>query len=100
MQNPLYKKPEDADFKSPLSQKKFADETFSDQDLMQKEVDVNRTNQTLLEKRILLMKETMNSIPSSNPQYSTMATQIQMDKIELDELKIREQIIIKKLEEL
>ncbi len=100
MQNPLYKKPEDADFKSPLSQKKFAEETSSDQNLMQKEVDVNRTNQTLLEKRILLMKETMNSIPSSHPQYSTMAAQIQMDKIELDELKIREQIIIKKLEEL
>lgn len=97
MQNPLYKKPEDSDFTNPSTQRKFTEETQSSKELMQKEFDVNQANQGLLEKRILIMKETLNNIPSSDPQYSMLAIQIQMDKVELDELKSREQTLSKLL---
>lgn len=90
MQNPLYKKPEDVDLSKESDQKEFVKETLSSQELMQKELDVNQANQILLNKRILLMEENLNNIPSSNPQYSDMAIQIQMDNIELDELKLRQ----------
>ncbi len=90
MQNPLYKKPEDPSFKDPKTQEQFVKNTDSRRDLIVKELTVNRVGQKLLENRILIMTESLNNIPSSDPQYSTMAAQIQMDKIELDELKIRE----------
>jgi hypothetical protein len=90
MQNPLYKKPVDPTFKDPKTQNQFVKDTTSSNDLIIKELIVNKSNQGLLEKRILIMKESLNNIPSSDPQYTMMATQIQMDKIELDELKIRE----------
>lgn len=90
MQNPLYKKPEDPSFKNTKTQDQFVKDTTSSNDLITKELTVNRLNQGLLEKRILIMTESLNNIPSSDPQYSMMAAQIQMDKIELDELKIRE----------
>lgn len=93
MQNPLYKKPEDANFTNPLAQQKFTDETQSSQELMQKEFDVNQVNQRLLEKRILIIEDTLNNIPSSDPQYSMLAAQLQMDKVELDELKIRSETL-------
>lgn len=90
MQNPLYKKSEDPSFDDTNTQNQFVKDTASSKDLIIKEITVNRFNQGLLEKRILIMKESINNIPSSDPQYSMMAAQIQMDNIELDELKIRE----------
>lgn len=94
MQNPLYKKPEDPSFQDPKTQDQFAKNTDSRADLIAKELTVNRVNQKLLEKRVLIMTESLNSIPSSDPQYSMMAAQIQMDKIELDELKVREKKLL------
>ena len=96
MQNPLYKKSEDPSFNDTKTQNQFVKDTESSKDLIIKEITVNKYNQGLLEKRILIMKESINNIPSSDPQYSMMAAQIQMDNIELDELKIRE----KKLSEI
>lgn len=94
MQNPLYKKPADPSFQNVNDQNRFTQDTKSGKDLMIKELTVNRENQNLLEKRIAIMTEELNNIPSSDPQYSMMAIQIQMDKIELDELKIREKNLL------
>jgi hypothetical protein len=99
MQNPLYKKPEDPSFKDPQTQNQFVKDTVSRKDLIAKELTVNRVGQELLKKRILIMTESLNDIPSSDPQYSMMAAQIQMDKIELDELKIREKKLGETIEE-
>jgi hypothetical protein len=97
MQNPLYKKPTDPTFQNVNEQNRFTKETQSILDLLIKEMTVNRENQNLLAKRILIMTEELNNIPASDPQYSMMAIQIQMDKIELDELKTREQILSQKI---
>ncbi len=67
-------------------------------ELLQQEFDVNVAEQGLLEKRIATMKTLLNEVPSSDPQYSQMAIQIQMDQIELDELKYRASLISKQLE--
>ncbi len=67
-------------------------------ELLQQEFDVNLAEQGLLEKRIATMKTLLNEVPSSDPQYSQMAIQIQMDQIELDELKYRASFISKQLE--
>lgn len=98
MQNPLYKKPKDMDLTNDSDQKSFIEETSNGQELMQRELNLNQANQVLLQKRILIMKEDLNEIPSSNPQYSIMLAQIQMDNIELDELKLREKNIVEKIE--
>ena len=94
MQNPLYKKPE------ARTQNQFVKDTASNKDLMIKEITVNRVGQNLLAKRILIMTESLNDIPSSDPQYSMMVGQIQMDKIELDELKVREKKLLQTIENL
>ncbi len=44
------------------------------------------------------MEESINDIPSFDPQYTTLVTQVQMDKIELDELKARKVELQKKIE--
>lgn len=65
--------------------------------LLQKELDVNQAEQTLLRERMRTMKPLINDLPSSDPQYSPLVLQLQMDQIELDELKVRESILIQKL---
>ncbi|MBI5272524.1 MAG: hypothetical protein HY861_00895 [Chlamydiia bacterium] len=74
-----------------------ADEASSRADLISKELEVNREEQILLTKRIRMMTESINDISSDDPQYSTLAAQIQMDKIEIDELKIRELSLLKNI---
>ena len=100
MQKPFYKKPDPLNFGNPAVQKAFIEETKTGKDLMQKELSVNQESQVLLNKRILMMKEFVNDLPSSDPQYSMLLAQVQMDQIELDELKIRETIISQKITEI
>ena len=100
MQDPLYKRDEDPSFQDEATQEHFVEDTDSDVELLQKELDVNETNQTLLIKRVRVMEESINDIPSFDHKYTTLVTQIQMDKIELDELKVRKEILINKLEEI
>jgi hypothetical protein len=68
--------------------------------LLQKELTVNHSEQILLQKRMQLMREFINDLPSSDPQYSMIATAIEMDQIELDELKCRSGAILQKMEQL
>lgn len=58
--------------------------------LLQQELDVNLQEQTLVKKRINLIKDTFHEIPNTNPRYAILFTQLEMDQIELDELKHRE----------
>lgn len=67
-------------------------------ELLQKELDVNKAEQLLLQKRIATMKSLLNDLPSSDPHYSMMAIQIQMDQVEIDELKYRASLISQQLE--
>ena len=60
---------------------------------MHKELDVNLAEQNILEHRIAIMQEFLNTIPSADPQYSIMLTLLRTDQIELDELKIRSTVI-------
>lgn len=83
-----------------FSQPDVQQERFQNsKELMQRELDVNRAEQILLEKRIQLMHSFINDLPSSDPQYSTLLAQVSMDQIEIDELKVREMFIVLKLSE-
>ena len=98
MQEPFYKKIETPNYGNPALQKEFIEETSSNKELIQKELNVNQAEQNLLQKRIAMMKEFINDLPASDPQYSMLVTQVHMDQIEWDELKIRESLLSKKLE--
>jgi len=94
----LFPKKENApDFSKPKERDAFAKDTTTKKELLQKELNANMQEQVLLKKRIHVMKEFLNEISSDEPQYSMLATQIQMDQIELDELKSREEILVEKL---
>ena len=88
MASPFQQEPA-PNFSNPLDQKKFVKESQDSTDLLKKELDVNRAEQILLEKRVGIMKSLVNDLPSSDPQYSMLLAQAQMDQIELDELKRR-----------
>lgn len=98
MEQPLYKKPQTPDFSNPNIQLAFIEQSNSSKELLQKELDVNQAEQNLLKKRISMMKEFINNLPASDPQYSMLVIQVQMDQIEWDELKVREDSIIQKLQ--
>ncbi len=94
---PFQKKENAPDFSNPLVQQAFIQDTHNSKDLIQKELDVNQAEQILLKKRILLMKDFINDLPSSDPQYSMLVIQVQMDQVEIDELKNREHLLTQKL---
>lgn len=94
-----FPKKETPDFSKAEVQQSFVAQTHDSKELMQKELDVNQAEQVLLDKRICMMKTFLNELPSSDPQYSMLAVQIQMDQLEHDELKIRETFLIQKLSE-
>lgn len=100
MDKNLYKRPETPDFGNPNVQKAFIEEAHTSAELIQKEIEVNKTEQVLLEKRIQMMHEFSNDLPASDPQYSMLLASIQMDRIEIDELKLRETILVQKLTEM
>ena len=59
-------------------------------DLLKQEIDVNFQEQVLVNKRISIIKETFNTMPNTDPEYAILLTQLEMDQIQLDELKFRE----------
>lgn len=85
------------DFSNPRIQQEFVHDAKTSKSLMQKELSVNQAEQTLLAQRIATMKSLANDLPSSDPQYSMLILQVQMDKIELDELKARAMLLSQKL---
>lgn len=99
MQPFLPKKENPPNFANPAAQQAYVQETPNSKVLLQKELDVNKTEQVLLGKRVLMMKEFLNDLPASDPQYSMVAVQIQMDQLEIDELKTRAALLIQKIAE-
>jgi hypothetical protein len=99
MQPFLPKKENTPNFSNPLVQKGYVQDSTNNKNLIQKELDVNQAEQTLLKQRISMMSEFINELPASDPQYSMMLTQIYMDQIEMDELKTREILLIQKISE-
>ncbi|MES2272618.1 MAG: hypothetical protein V4487_00300 [Chlamydiota bacterium] len=97
---PFEKKENTPNFSNPAACQAFVSDTTSRKALFQKEFDVNQAEQNLLEKRIRMMKDFINDIPASDPQYSMLVAQVQMDRIELDELKVRETLLIQKIAEI
>jgi hypothetical protein len=94
---PFQKKENAPDFSKAEVRQAFVQDTSDSKALMQKELDVNQAEQVLLKQRIAIMKSFVNDIPSSDPQYSMMLLQVQMDQIEMDELKNREILLIQQL---
>ncbi len=86
------------DFSNPAIQKQFIQDIQDGKSLMQKELNLNQGEQNLLQQRISMMEGFVNELPASDPQYSLLLAQIKMDQIEMDELKVRETLIIQKLE--
>jgi hypothetical protein len=66
--------------------------------LLQKELIVNHSEQMMLKKRMQLMREFMNDLPSYDPQYSMIAIAIQADQVELDELELRANALLQKMD--
>ena len=91
------KKESSPDFSNPKVQEAFVQDTEEHKVLMQKELSVNQAEQVLLKQRIELMSSFVNDIPSHDPQYSMLRLQVQMDRLELDELKIREVLLTQRL---
>ncbi len=88
------------DFSKIEAQQAYVREAHDSKALMQKELDVNLAEQILLNQRVQLMKGFLNDLPSSDPQYSMLAAQIQMDQLELDELRVRASLLSQKLSDL
>ena len=76
------------------------DENSRKIDLLKQEIDVNIQEQILVNKRINLIKETFNEIPNTDPEYAILLTQLEMDQIQLDELKFRENALNSRLQDL
>ena len=98
MQKPLFKKPETPDFGNPAVQKAFVEDIRTSKELLLKELDLNRAEQVLLAQRIAMMKSFINDLPASDPQYGMLLAQVQMDQIEMDELKAREGTVLEQIE--
>ena len=96
MESPLKKAPA-RDFSKPENQQAYVLESHNGIDLLHKEMDVNRAEQALLLQRIQMMKALVNDIPSSDSEYSMLLAQIQMDQVEFDEIKRRENAITEQL---
>lgn len=94
---PFPKKENTSDFSNPNIQQEYVQSAEDSKALMQKELDVNQAEQNLLKKRIALMKTFINDLPSSDPQYSMLVMQVEMDQVEMDELKNREILLMQKL---
>lgn len=73
------------------------DETQSDRELLQKELSVNQAQQVLLKQRLARCRSVLNDLPPSDLQYNTLLAQVQMDQIELDELKVRASLLQEQL---
>lgn len=99
MNRKLYKKSETPDLTTPAAQKAFIEEVHSGRELICKELEINKVEQTILNRRIQMMKEFVNDLSADDPQYSMLLSSIEMDRIEWDELKAREWVLISKLSE-
>jgi len=96
MNQPLFKKHETPNFSDPIAQQTFVQGIQNRQELIQSELNVNTSQQKLLNQRINTAKELINDLPASDPRYSALLIQMQMDQVELDELKVRETILMSK----
>ena len=76
------------------------DEKSRQIDLLKQEIDVNFQEQVLVNKRISLIKETFETLPNTDPEYAIFLTQLEMDQIQLDELKFRENALNSRLQDL
>jgi len=97
---PFGNKSETKNFSDPAARNAFVQGTPDGQTLLQNELTVNRSEQLLLQERIRLMQGFVNDLPASDPQYSMLRIAVQMDLVELDELRARELLLQKKLGEL
>ena len=93
MDSPFKKNPS-PDFSNPKFQHAYVQDAQDALSLLNKELAVNQAEQSLLKQRIRLMQEFLSDLPASDPQYSMILTQLQMDRIEIDELKRREESIV------
>lgn len=75
----------------------FDDKASDARTFLQRELDVNHSEQTLLQKRVLLMKEFINDLPTTDSQYSMIATAIRADQVEIDELQRRASLLLQKI---
>lgn len=99
MESPI-KKESSPDFSSPQIQQAFVQDAHDLVSLLKKEITVNQAEQNLLGQRIRLMKDFVKDLPASDPQYSMILTQIQMDQVEIQELKRRETTIADQIKNL
>lgn len=95
-----FKKELSRDFSNSEDLESFILESPNAADLLKKEIDVNQAEQGLLQDRIRTMEGLINDLPSYDPEYSALITQVQMDKIEFDELKRREEFVVEQLKKI
>lgn len=62
-----------------------------------RELDVNMQQQTVLKNRISTIRDYARVIGKDDPQYKTLFTQVRNDQITLEQLRIRQQALNKKL---
>jgi hypothetical protein len=65
--------------------------------LLKQELDVNLQQQAIVNKKLNLIKEVLKNLPNTTPEYAILLTQLEMEQIDLDELKYREEELKSKI---
>ena len=83
-----------------FSKENYISEIDTAKNLLHKEVDVNLQQQLILKKKIAQTKDFLAASNSSDPKYGLYKTQMEMNQIELDELKNQEDHLREKIEKI
>jgi hypothetical protein len=57
--------------------------------ILKNDLEVNAEEQVIINKKLMILQDTINETPNTDPSFALIQTQINMNKIELDEIKIR-----------
>jgi hypothetical protein len=66
-------------------------------DILRKDLEVNTEEQVIINKKLMILQDTINETANTDPSYALIQTQINMNQIELDEIKIRAEDLKKQL---
>jgi len=80
----------------------MGDESFNNNlsDQLRYDLDLLIEEKRIVNKRIMMSKETLNEIPSTHPKYSILKDNIDIDQIESDELQFKIEAIEERIKSL
>lgn len=79
-------------------ERSFVHDITTEEALIQKELLLIDSEESLLKQRIQVMKDFIKELPSKDPQYGMMEVAIDMDLIELDEYAAKRLLLLDRLD--